>query len=166
MIRDCTTSDFDDILEIINDAAGAYRGAIPADCWHDPYMDRNELLAEIGDGVRFQCLEIDGCLAGVMGRQDRGEVFLIRHAYVRTPQRRLGIGGRLLAHLEASCNRPVLLGTWRAATWAIDFYRKHGYRLLPDAEARVVLPRYWRIPERQIETSVVLANARYCAGAA
>lgn len=166
MIRGCTPSDVDDILDIINDAAGAYRGVIPDDCWHEPYMSRGELWAEIGDGVCFHGHDSAGRLDGIMGLQDRGDVFLIRHAYVRTRERRSGIGGKLLAHLEASCDRPVLLGTWRAATWAIDFYRKHGYRLLSDEETRVVLPRYWRIPARQIETSVVLANPRYPAGAA
>lgn len=158
MIRPCTESDVDAILDIVNDAAVAYRGVIPPDCWHEPYMPRNELLAEIADGVQFEGVEIDGRLQAVMGLQDRGDVLLIRHAYVRTNRRRGGIGGVLLAHLEARCDRPILLGTWRAATWAIDFYRKHGYRLLSDDETRRLLPRYWRIPDRQIDTSVVLAK--------
>jgi GNAT superfamily N-acetyltransferase len=161
MIRACAKEDIPAIFEIINDGAQAYRGVIPADCWHEPYMPMDELQGQIRDGVRFWGEEIDGKLAGVMGSQDRGEVTLIRHAYVRTAQRRKGIGERLLKHLEGMSAKPVLIGTWAAASWAIDFYRKNGYRLLSPAEKDRVLPKYWKIPPRQIETSVVLANAAF-----
>jgi len=158
MIRACTSGDVAAIFEIINDGAQAYRGIIPADCWHDPYMPMDELKEQIAQGIGFWGYEAHGKLAGVMGSQDRGEVTLIRHAYVRTAQRRKGIGERLLKHLEGMSAKPVLIGTWAAAGWAIDFYRKHGYRLLSTAEKNRVLPKYWKIPQRQIETSVVLAN--------
>jgi len=163
-IRECTEADFEMILEIVNDAAQAYRGVIPGDRWHEPYMDRDELRAEIEGGVVFWGFERDGRLEGVMGIQDRGEVNLIRHAYVRTRVRRRGIGTRLLRHLQGLTTKPVLIGTWAAATWAVAFYEKHGYRLVPEAEKRRLLRTYWSIPERQVETSVVLADARWREG--
>lgn len=157
-IRPCTESDFDAIHEIINDAAQAYRGVIPADRWHEPYMPREELRHEIEAGVRFWGCEENGALAGVMGIQDVQDVTLIRHAYVRPSQQRKGIGGRLLAHLRTLAERPILIGTWGAATWAIRFYEKHGFRLVSDEEKNRLLKTYWSIPERQVETSVVLAE--------
>lgn len=160
-LRACTAADLDAILAVVNDAAQAYKGVIPADRWHEPYMDRTELEAEIAAGVRFWGCEQNGELAGVMGLQDRGEVDLIRHAYVRTRDRRRGIGARLLAHVERLSAKPILIGTWAAAAWAIDFYEKHGYRVLSRAETERLLRRYWSVPERQIATSVVLANARW-----
>ncbi len=161
LIRPCRPDDFDAIHAIINDAAQAYRGVIPADRWHDPYMTREALAAEIADGVAFSGAEVDGALAGVMGIQDRGEVALVRHAYVRTAVRRGGIGSALLAHVEGLAGKPILIGTWAAADWAIRFYEKHGYRQVTPAEKDVLLPRYWRIPARQVETSVVLASPSY-----
>ena len=149
------------LFGIVNDAAQAYKGIIPADRWHDPYMPLEELEAEIADGVAFWGAAREGRLVGVMGIQDRGDVTLIRHAYVRTSERRKGIGEALLAHLETLTPKPILIGTWSAATWAIAFYEKHGYRLLSRPEIERLLRRYWRIPERQVETSVVLANARW-----
>jgi GNAT superfamily N-acetyltransferase len=160
-IRPCSPADLPAILSIVNDAAQAYKGIIPADRWHDPYMSLEELKQEIGDAVRFWAYEADGELAGVMGIQDRGEVTLVRHAYVRTAERRRGIGEKLLEHLERMTAKPILIGTWSAATWAIRFYEKNGYRLLSRAEIDRLLRKYWSIPERQIETSVVLANARW-----
>ncbi len=164
MLRACTAADLDAILAVVNDAAQAYRGVIPADRWHEPYMARAELEREIAAEVRFWGWEEGGTLAGVMGLQDRGEVDLIRHAYVRTCDRRRGIGARLLAHVESLSAKPILIGTWAAADWAIRFYQKHGYRALAREEAARLLRRYWSVPERQIETSVVLASARWAGG--
>ena len=156
VIRLCTAADTDELFAIINDAARAYKGVIPPDRYHDPYMPREELEHEIASGVMFWALETDGGIAGVMGIQDVDDVTLIRHAYVRTADRRKGIGARLLEHLMTRASRPVLIGTWKAASWAIDFYRKHGFELVADEEVPVLLRRYWSIPDRQIETSVVL----------
>lgn len=160
-IRPCSTADAAALFAIINDAAQAYRGIIPADRWHEPYMPRQELDQEIADGVAFWGAERGGRLVGAMGIQDRGDVTLIRHAYVRTSERRQGIGEALLRHLETLTAKPILIGTWSAATWAITFYEKHGYQVLPRPEIVRLLHKYWRIPERQVETSVVLASARW-----
>ena len=157
-IRACGPSDVPQIFSIINDAAQAYKGIIPPDRWHDPYMPLDELKAQIAQGIAFSGCEAEGKLAGVMGIQDRGGVTLIRHAYVKSEQRRSGIGARLLKHLEGTTRKPVLIGTWAAATWAIRFYEKNGYRVLPRADTDRLLRKYWSIPERQIETSVVLAK--------
>jgi N-acetylglutamate synthase-like GNAT family acetyltransferase len=161
MIRECTDADFDAILDIINDAARAYKGVIPADCWAEPYMPRQELKEEIEAGVIFWGSESDGTLVGVMGLQDRSDVSLIRHAYVRSSQRNCGIGTRLLHALEAMTDKPLLIGTWADATWALAFYQKNGYRLLSAAESSRLLHKYWSIPERQVETSVVLASSNW-----
>jgi N-acetylglutamate synthase-like GNAT family acetyltransferase len=158
MIRLCRDDDFEAIYEIVNDAAVAYKGVIPADRWHEPYMPREELQHEIDDGVQFWGCEEDGELIGVMGIQDVQDVTLIRHAYVRTVQRRKGIGGKLLSHLLTLSERPILIGTWTAATWAVHFYEKHGFRLVSQEEKNRLLKKYWSIPERQVETSVVLAE--------
>jgi GNAT superfamily N-acetyltransferase len=159
MIRRCTKSDLDRIYAIINDAAQAYKGLIPNDRWHEPYMPMEELEDEIRDGVEFWGFEADCELAGVMGIQDRGEVALMRHAYVRTVSRKRGIGTRLLRHLEGLTHKPILIGTWTAAIWAVRFYEKNGYNSLSRVETERLLRLYWNIPERQIATSVVLANA-------
>ena len=161
MIRPCTESDFETIWQIINDAAQAYQGVIPADRWHEPYMPKDELQHEINDGVVFWGLDSDDGLVGIMGIQDKGAVNLIRHAYVRTSHRRKGIGARLLQLLEARSNKPILIGTWADAVWAVSFYQKHGYRLLDREEKTALLKKFWSIPARQIETSVVLANAKW-----
>ena len=146
------------ILEIINDAAEAYRGVIPPECWHEPYMSTAELVGELAEGVVFWVLEQDNELTGVMGLQDKGGVDLIRHAYVRTRHRRQGIGSELLRCVEAQCEKPILIGTWAAATWAIDFYRAHGYQVTSNAVKTALLRRYWTVPERQMATSVVLVK--------
>ena len=156
MIRLCERHDFDTIYEIINDAAQAYQGVIPDDRWHEPYMPREALQREIDAGVRFWGYEEQGDLIGVMGIQDVKDVTLIRHAYVRTARRGQGIGSQMLAHLLSLAERPVLIGTWAAATWAIRFYEKHHFQLTSVAEKNRLLKRYWDIPERQVETSVVL----------
>jgi len=158
MIRRCSESDFESIYQIVNDAAHAYKGIIPADRWKEPYMPRGELRHEIDAGVRFWGVEENGQLAGVMGIQDVADVTLIRHAYVRSALHRRGIGGRLLDHLMALTERPLLVGTWAAATWAIRFYEAHGFRLVSPEEKDRLLRTYWSIPERQIETSVVMAQ--------
>jgi GNAT superfamily N-acetyltransferase len=158
MIRRLHEGDFEEIYAIVNDAASAYRGVIPADRWTDPYMPRDELREEIAAGVVFWGYEEDGALAGVMGVQPVQDVTLIRHAYVRTVSQRRGIGVALLAALLAQTDRPVLIGTWSDADWAIRFYEKHGFRLVPPEEKDRLLRRYWTIDERQIETSVVLAG--------
>jgi GNAT superfamily N-acetyltransferase len=158
VIRPCTAADLPQMFSIINDAAQAYRGIIPADRWHEPYMPMDELKAQVADGIVFSGYEMGGALLGVMGIQDKGGVVLIRHAYVRTSERRKGIGEKLLKHLEATTRKPVLIGTWADARWAIRFYERNGYRVLSRAETDRLLRKYWSIPERQIETSVVLAK--------
>ncbi len=158
MIRRLDEADFEVILAVVNDAAEAYRGVIPADCFHEPYMPADELTAEIRAGVEFWGLEAAGDVVGVMGLQGLAEVALIRHAYVLTSKRRRGIGAALLAHLRAVIEKPLLIGTWAAATWAVDFYLKHGFELVPDEQVAPLLKRYWSVPDRQIETSVVLAE--------
>lgn len=158
MIRECKESDFRTISEIINDAAQAYKGVIPEDRWHEPYMSFKELRKEIEDGVIFWGLEHDGQLIGVMGIQDKGEVTLIRHVYIWTRAQKLGIGTRLLRHLESMTENPILIGTWAATSWAISFYEKNGYILVSEEEKNRLLRKYWSIPERQVETSVVLSN--------
>jgi len=161
MIRPCNKTDRDAIYAIINEAAEAYRGVIPADRWHEPYKSRDELGEEIAQGVGFWCLGEEGELLGVMGIQDRGDVTLIRHAYVRPDRQQRGIGSRLLAHLEGLTDKPILVGTWADARWAIGFYERNGYRLVTPEEKDHLLRKYWSIPERQVETSVVLANAAW-----
>ena len=158
MIKKCTEADFEVMLEIINDAAVAYKGRIPADCWHEPYMSREELNHEIEAGVSFSGFEDEGRLIGVMGIQDKGEVMLIRHSYVRTSHRNQGIGTRLLRMLESTTDKFILIGTWADAAWAIAFYRKNGYTVLSEEEKTRLLKKFWAIPDRQVEASVVLAN--------
>jgi N-acetylglutamate synthase-like GNAT family acetyltransferase len=158
MIRECTETDFNTIFEIINDAAQAYKGVIPQDRWNEPYMSLKELRAEIEDGVVFWGLERDGQLLGVMGIQDKGDVTLIRHAYVWIRAQKLGIGTKLLQHLQSMTQKPILIGTWAAASWAISFYERNGYTVVSEDEKNRLLRKYWSIPERQVETSVVLAK--------
>ena len=160
VIRPCRQVDFETIHAIINDAAEAYRGVIPADCWKVPYMSREELRHEMAEGVAFWGYEDRSELLGVMGIQDVMDVTLIRHAYVRTAKRNQGIGGKLLAKLLSHTTRPTLVGTWAAAEWAIRFYQRHGFRLVTPEEKDRLLRKYWSIPARQIETSVVLADVR------
>ena len=158
MIRPCVPADLAQIEAIVNEAAQAYRGAIPADRWHEPYMPRAELEGEIAAGVRFWGWEEDGALVGVMGLQDVKDVTLIRHAYVRSRLQRRGIGGELMKALVARAERPLLVGTWAAAHWAIRFYEKHVFRLVTREEKDRLLDTYWSIPARQREVSVVLAK--------
>ena len=159
-IRRCREDDRGAILEIVNDAAEAYRGVIPADRWHDPYMSGDELDRELAAGVAFWGYERDGRLEGVMGIQSVDDVELIRHAYVRTERQGEGIGGALLAHLRSDARRRLLVGTWADATWAIRFYERHGFVSNSRERTRELLTTYWSIPERQIETSIVLELAK------
>lgn len=158
MVRRCYDSDFDVIWAIINDGAGAYKGVIPADCWTEPYMAAEKLRREMEVGVMFWGYERAGTLVGVMGIQEAQDVNLIRHSYVRTASQKQGVGGYLLSHLLESTNGPVLIGTWRNASWAIRFYEKYGFELVGPQGKDRLLKKYWTVPERQIETSVVLAN--------
>ena len=162
-IRPCTPTDMAAILLIVNEAAQAYRCVIPADRWHEPYMPADELRQEIQAGVSFWGCEGDANLVGVMGIQDVQDVTLIRHAYVLPSHQGCGVGGKLLAALRAQTGRPVLMGTWAAATWAIGFYEKHGFRLVTPQEKDRLLRKYWSIPGRQVETSVVLADEAWFA---
>ena len=161
MIRRCSDNDFNAIHLIINDAARAYKGVIPSDRWREPYMSRDELLEEIREGVTFWGYEEDQQLIGVMGIQDVKDVSLIRHAYVRTADRSRGIGGLLLLRLRSLTTRPLLVGTWAAALWAIRFYENRGFRLVDTETKDRLLRNYWAISKRQIETSVVLADNKW-----
>jgi GNAT superfamily N-acetyltransferase len=157
-IRPCSGADREAILEVVNAAAEAYRGVIPEDRWREPYMPGEELDDEIAAGVKFWGYEDDGALVGVMGIQDVGDLDLIRHAYVSPALQGRGIGSRLLEDLTGPATRRILVGTWAAAEWAIRFYRRHGFVSVPPDRTAELLRRYWNIPERQIETSVVLAK--------
>jgi GNAT superfamily N-acetyltransferase len=157
-IRLCRDDERGAILEIVNAAAEAYRGVIPPDRWHEPYMPSDELDGEIHAGVAFWGYEHDGALLGVMGVQPVEDVDLIRHAYVRPDSQGKGVGGALLQHLMSSSSRQLLVGTWAAAEWAIRFYCGHGFEQVGPATKTRLLQTYWTIPERQVETSVVLAR--------
>lgn len=158
MIRRCDDRDFELIWAIINDSARAYKGVIPEDCWTEPYMSRDHLHREIGDGIVFWGYEDKGTFEGVMGLQQVQDVTLIRHAYVRTTSQSRGIGTQLLSHLRKLTQDPVLIGTWADAVWAIRFYERHGFQMVGPEQKDRLLKRYWTIPERQLETSVVLAD--------
>ena len=157
-IRPCRDDERPAILAVVNAAAEAYRGVIPADRWHEPYMPMGELEGELAAGVEFWGYEEGGELLGIMGIQRLGEVDLIRHAYVLPASQGKGVGGALLEHLMKAAERPVLVGTWAAAEWAIGFYRRHGFEQVSPARKDELLRRHWNIPERQVETSVVLAR--------
>jgi len=157
-IRQCRDDELTTMLAIINAGAMAYKGAIPSDRWHDPYMSLDQLRAEIAAGVSFWGMDIDGELVGVMGIQPVRDVDLVRHAYVLPDWQRQGIGAELIKNLRRRTKRRILVGTWAAATWAIDFYRRNGYTLMPPQRTAELLRTYWTIPERQIETSVVLES--------
>jgi GNAT superfamily N-acetyltransferase len=161
MIRRCDHRDFEQVGTIINDGARAYKGIIPDDRWSEPYLSSEKLQHEIDDGVTFWGYDDAGTLTAVMGIQQVQDVTLIRHAYVRTTNQKQGIGSRLLSHLQQFANGPVLIGTWADASWAIRFYERHGFRVVPSPEKEHLLKKYWTIPGRQIETSVVLADPNW-----
>jgi len=160
-MRRCSDNDFDLIYSIINEAAQAYKGVIPDDCWKEPYMPKDELQQEIEAGVIFWGYEEEGKLVGVMGFQPIQDVALIRHSYVRTVKQKEGIGKKMLSHLQRQTIRPILVGTWADAVWAIRFYEKNGFQLVSREEKDLLLKKYWTISERQIETSVVLVDEKW-----
>jgi GNAT superfamily N-acetyltransferase len=157
VIRPCAEDENSTILAVINDAAIAYKGVIPADRWHEPYMQMDELKSEIASGVCFTGYSLDGQLIGVMGIQNVRNVRLIRHAYVLSTFQGRGVGSSLIRHLRGSDKSHILIGTWAAASWAIGFYEGHGFRLVPQKAIALLLKAYWDVPERQVATSVVLA---------
>jgi len=159
-IRRCAPADLDAMLAVINDAAVAYRGVIPPDRWKDPYMPMSELLEEIDAGVAFWGVFEASGLEAVMGLQHVQDVALVRHAYTRTRSQGRGFGRALLRHVLRETQRPVLIGTWAAASWAIGFYQSQGFTLLEGSARDRLLRRYWSIPARQVEESVVLADAK------
>jgi GNAT superfamily N-acetyltransferase len=161
MIRRCDDRDFTDIFTIINDGARAYKGIIPKDCWTEPYMSRRKLKQEINEGVAFWGYEEGAGLLGVMGIQNVKDVTLIRHAYVRTGNQKRGIGAHLLSHLVGLTSGPVLIGTWAEAVWAIRFYERYGFQMVGREEKDRLLKKYWTVPERQVETSVVLVDEKW-----
>jgi N-acetylglutamate synthase-like GNAT family acetyltransferase len=161
MIRKCKATDKGTIFDIINDAAIIYKGVIPTDRYHEPYMPINELEKEITEGVNFFGYEENSVLMGIMGFQDKGEVCLIRHAYVRTQRQNAGIGKQLLHFLKKQTEKPILIGTWADAHWAIRFYNSNGFKLVDKDEKDKLLKKYWHIPLRQVETSVVLADNKW-----
>lgn len=161
MIAKSTEDDFDAIYEIINDAAMAYKGHIPEDRWHEPYMLKAELKEEIHNGVEFYCYFDSDQILGVIGIQSKGRVNLIRHAYVRTDQQHKGIGGKLVRFLSKLSQKPMLVGIWKDAAWAIAFYQKNGFQRVSDEEKDILLNKYWIIPERQAESLVILADSTY-----
>lgn len=164
MIRSCQPADLDAIYDVINDAAIAYRGVIAADCWHEPYMSREELSRECASGVNFSGFFDGATLTAVMGLQYVTDVALIRHAYTRTASQGRGLGAALLNHVRRGVDRPILVGTWKAATWAIRFYEREGFTLVDDADKTTLLRRYWTVSPRQIDESVVLADRTWFSG--
>jgi N-acetylglutamate synthase-like GNAT family acetyltransferase len=161
LIRKSVESDLAAILAIVNVAAQAYREVIPVDRWRDPYMSTDELEREISGGVVFWVAEQEGRLLGVMGIQDKGDVALVRHAYVAPTLQRKGVGTRLLRHVERLADKPILVGTWASASWAIEFYKRNRFTIVPNSDKDRLLRKYWSIPARQIKTSVVLADGRW-----
>ncbi len=161
MIRQCNDKDFEVIYSIINNAARVYKDVIPEDRWKEPYMSKDELQHQIDAGVVFWGYEEEGELVGVMGIQHVQDVSLIRHAYVRPDKQKRGIGRELLVDLCGRTDRPTLIGTWARAVWALQFYEKNGFKLVSQREKRRLLEKYWSIPARQVETSVVLADRKW-----
>jgi len=160
-IRQCGQRDFEMIYSIINEAAQVYKGVIPGDLWKVPYMSKDELKHEIDAGVDFWGFEEDRRLIGVMGIQHVQDVTLIRHAYVRLQKQHRGIAKKLLLELYKKSDRPILIGTWTDATWAIRFYEKRGFKRVSEPEKKRLLEKYWSIPQRQVATSVVLADHKW-----
>src|SRR3989449_10185685 len=160
LIRESVEADSAAMLTIVNAAAQAYRGVIPADRWREPYMPSDELEKEIADGVVFWVTEEDGRLLAVMGIQDKGEVALVRHAYVAPAVQRKGVGTSLLRHVQGLTGTPVLIGTWADASWAIEFYRRNGFTVVPHTHKDSLPRSYWSNPARQAAKSWVLGDGR------
>jgi N-acetylglutamate synthase-like GNAT family acetyltransferase len=158
MIQKCVSENFREVFEVINDGASAYKGIIPQDRWHEPYMTEEELLAQVNQGVEFWVYTDNNRITGVMGMQAKEDVSADPTCLCENARQKQRNRKPLLTHLLAMTHAPVLIGTWAAAHWAIDFYKKHGFRLLPGEEKDRLLRKYWNIPDRQIETSVVLAG--------
>ena len=159
MITEYTKKDISDILYVINDAALKYRGVIPSDCWHEPYMSEQELIIEFNNGVHMFGYSISDILIGVMGIQELNDVTLIRHAYTLTNYQGAGVGKSLLKYLlQTNQSTNFLVGTWRDATWAIQFYEKFGFVLQTEKRTSQLLKKYWKISSNQIDNSVVLIN--------
>ncbi len=161
MIRTCASSDLESVLTVINDGARAYEGIIPTDCFHSPYMSREELSRGVAQGICFYVDEQAGEILGVMGIQHVADVTLIRHAYVRTGSQGQGIGASLLLHLRQLTTKPILIGARADAVWAIRFYQRHGFHLVSQSEKDRLLQTYWTVSPRQIQTSVVLADQQW-----
>ncbi|MFA7279248.1 MAG: GNAT family N-acetyltransferase [Sterolibacterium sp.] len=161
LIKAFNPADLNRVWAIINDAAQAYQGVIPSDRWQEPYMPKDELEHEISDGVTFWLAQDEDNLLGVMGIQDKVKVALIRHAYIKPGAQRMGVGTKLLQHVMSLTDKPVLVGTWADASWAIEFYRRNGFTVVPSNLKDDLLRRYWSIAARQVETSVVLADKRW-----
>ena len=153
--------DFNSIYKIINEAAFAYKGIIPKDRWKEPYISKEELKIQINEGVEFWNYQNDNEIIGVMGIQFENKVTLIRHAYIKTFFQQKGIGSKLLIHLIEMVKTPVLIGTWADASWAINFYKKHGFKVLSNEQKNNLLNTYWKVPERQMQTSVILASKNW-----
>ncbi len=160
MIHRCKVSDLDQVWHVINDGAQAYKGIIPADRWTEPYMTRDHFQHEIDNGVIFWGCWEDNTIIGVMGIQSVQDVTLIRHAYVLTGRQKQGVGANLLSHLRQLTSTPILIGAWADAVWAIRFYERHGFAQVSAEEKDRLLKKYWDVPERQIETSVVLSDTK------
>ena len=157
MITECTKKNISNILYVINDASLKYKGIIPNDCWHEPYMTKQKLINEFANGVRMFGYNKDNNLVGVMGIQELKDVTLIRHAYILTRYQGIGIGKSLLQNLfKINKNSCLLVGTWQNATWAIQFYEKFGFLLHTKKQTAQLLKKYWNLPSKQIENSVVL----------
>ena len=161
MIRHCRLDERAAILAAVNDGATAYRGVIPASCWHEPYMASTELDRELAAGVAFSGYFDGDDLLGVMGLQRVLDVMLVRHAYTQTAHQGRGIGSALLAHVWGQTDRATLIGTWKAATWAVRFYEGRGFRLIDGPLKDELLQRYWTVPASQMDASVVLADSRW-----
>ena len=157
MIRECKKTDISKILHIINEASLKYKGVIPDDCWNEPYMSEEELINEFNDGVCMYGYQYNNTLVGVIGVQEVKDVILIRHAYTLSSHQGKGVGSALLEYLlKKNKNCRLLVGTWKNATWAIQFYKKFKFILHAKEETTLLLKKYWNIPTKQIENSVVL----------
>ena len=161
MIRKCTKADFSQILEIINDSAKAYKGTIPEQLYREPFVSSDYLESEMASGVRFSCYMKSENILGVMGVQDFDDVTLIRHSYIRTNSRRKGIGGLLIQSILKDTGKPVLVGCLKTMTWAISFYEKHGFTILPEEERDSLRAKYWKLSKEHVVNSVVMGDARW-----